>query len=45
VSICVPLHLARCLGLLVEVWSVSSAMAHLNVCLEIAAGAAAEKKR
>ena len=28
-----------------QVWKYSSAIAHLNVCLEIAAGAAAEKKR
>ena len=28
-----------------QVWKYSSAIAHLNVCLEIAAGAAAEKER
>ncbi len=34
----------RC-ALCLQVWRYASAMAHLNVCLEIAAGAAAEKKR
>ena len=34
-----------CLLLGLQVWQYPSAMAHLNVCLEIAAGAVAEKKR
>jgi hypothetical protein len=41
----VPVHCGSLAYVCCQVWKYASAMAHLNVCLEIAAGAAAEKKR